>query len=45
MLQEKDFEQMSQDEIAQAKKAIQELVLMPNVRTRRYRSSGRGRQD
>jgi len=34
---------MSQDEIAQAKKAIQELKLpMPNVRTRRYRSSGRG---
>ena len=43
VLQEKDFEQMSQDEIAQAKKAIQELKLpMPNVRTRRYRRSGRG---
>tara|TARA_A100001037_G_scaffold52485_1_gene44537 strand:+ start:110 stop:1315 length:1206 start_codon:yes stop_codon:yes gene_type:complete len=43
VLQEKDFEQMSQEEIAQAKKAIQELKLpMPNVRTRRYRSSGRG---
>ena len=43
VLQEKDFEQMSQDEIAQAKKAIQELKLpMPNVRTRRYRSSARG---
>ena len=43
VLQEKDFEQMSQDEIAEAKKAIRELKLpMPNVRTRRYRSSCRG---
>ena len=43
VLQEKDFEQMSQDEIEEAKKAIQELKLpISNVRTRRYRSSDRG---
>ena len=43
VLQEKDFEQMSQDEIEEAKRAIQELKLpMSNVRTRRYRSSDRG---
>ena len=43
VLQEKDFEQMSQDEIEEAKKAIRELKLpISIVRTRRYRSSDRG---
>ena len=43
VLQEKDFEQMSQDEIKEAKKAIQELKFpISNMRTRRYRSGDRG---
>ncbi len=45
VLQDKDFEQMSQDEIEQAKRAIQEVKLpIPNVMTRRYRSGGRDKK-
>ena len=42
VLQSKDFEQMSQGEIEDAKRAIKKLKLpIPSVRTRRYRSRGR----
>ena len=45
VLQDKDFEQMSQDEIEQAKRAIQGLKLpIPNLMTRRYRSGGRDKK-